>query len=222
MKLVIMGPQASGKGSQATKLCEEFNIPHISTGDIFRENIKNSTPLGAKVKEYTENGKLVPDELVIELIKDRLTKDDCEDGFILDGFPRTIAQAKALDAVIDLDKVILVDAPDDLCIKRISGRYQNSSGKIYNVYFEPKPKKIDYDSEGNFVAAYDDETGEKLIQRADDTVEKVKKRLEDYHTQTEPIAEYYSEKGLLLKVDGSRTIDILFNELMPILKQQLL
>jgi adenylate kinase len=219
MNLIIMGPQASGKGTQATKIAEKLNIPHISTGDIFRENIRNNTELGLKVKEYTNDGKLVPDELVIELIKDRLTKDDCKNGFILDGFPRTIPQAKALDGVTNINKVILVDAPDELCIQRITGRYQSVKGKIYNVYGAPKPQKIDYDDDGKVVAAYDDDSGEKLFQREDDTLEKVKKRLLDYHNQTEPIMDYYSEKNLLLKVDGSKEIDYLFEEIITTLQQ---
>ncbi|MFT4297655.1 MAG: adenylate kinase [Candidatus Woesearchaeota archaeon] len=220
MNIIIMGPQASGKGTQASRIAESLEIPHISTGDIFRENIKNNTELGQKVKEYTENGKLVPDELVIELIKDRLAKQDCINGFILDGFPRTIPQAEALDSVTEISKVVLIDVPDDVCIKRITGRYQSSSGKIYNVYGAPKPKKIDKDEEGNVIAAYDDETGEQLTQREDDTLEKVKKRLQDYHNQTEPIKEHYSKKpGILLAIDGVRDIDEISEDIMSRLKQ---
>lgn len=212
--ILIMGPQACGKGTQAKRISEKLGIPHISTGDIFRENIKNSTPLGKKVVEYTNNGKLVPDELVIDIIKDRLSKPDCKKGFILDGYPRTIPQAEALDKITTINKVIVIDVPDEVCFKRVAGRFQNSQGRIYNIYGEPKPKKMDVDKKGNITAAYDDETGEKLTQRDDDKPEKVTKRLADYHAQTQPITKHYGKKGIVIMINGQKDIDLVFNEII--------
>jgi adenylate kinase len=215
MKIIIMGPQASGKGTQAEKLSEKFTIPHISTGDIFRANIREQTELGKKVVEYTDAGKLVPDDLVIEIINDRLSKEDCSQGFILDGFPRTIPQAEELDKKIEIDKVVVIEVPDEECIKRISGRYQSSKGKIYNVFSSPLPAKIDKDDQGDVVAAYD-EHGEQLTQRDDDKPDKVKKRLETYHDQTEPIKAHYSEK--VVEIDGTKSIDEVFQDIVDALE----
>ncbi|MCB9358756.1 adenylate kinase [Candidatus Woesearchaeota archaeon] len=209
MNMIIMGPQASGKGTQAAKLVEKFSIPHISTGDIFRENIKNQTELGKKVVEYTNNGKLVPDELVIEIVKDRLSKDDCKNGYLLDGFPRTLPQAEALDSVTKVDAVISIELPDDVCMERVSGRYvHKESGRTYNVYTAPKPKKVEYDDKGKCLHAYDDETGDEIFQRDDDKPDKVAKRLADFHSQTEPIKSHYADK--VVEVDGKQGIDEVF------------
>jgi adenylate kinase len=220
MNILIMGPQASGKGTQAGKISEKYDIPHISTGDIFRENIKNKTELGKKVVEYTNSGKLVPDELVIEIVKGRLSQDDCSKGFILDGFPRTIPQAKALDEVTKIDKVISIELPDEVCVKRISGRFMcPSNEKIYNVYTSPKPKKMEVIDDGTVVKAFDDDTGEELVQRDDDKPEKVKVRLQAYHEQTEPIKGYYKEKdeGLVAEIDGEMSIDEVFEAIVEAL-----
>lgn len=205
MNVIFIGPPASGKGTAASRVSVEVGIPHISTGDIFRENIKNQTELGKKVIEYTEAGKLVPDELTIDIVKDRLAKEDCAKGFILDGFPRTIPQAEALDGITNIDKVIFIDASDELCMKRMTGRIVcKSTGKIYNIHNYPKPKKIEFDADGKFVEAFDDETGEKLIQRDDDTPEVVSKRLIDYHEQTEPILDFYRKKDIVVDIEGSK------------------
>lgn len=213
MNIILMGPQACGKGTQATKLVEKYNIPHISTGDIFRENIKNQTELGKKVIEYTNNGLLVPDSLVIDIVKDRLNKEDCKKGYILDGFPRTIPQAEALDTITQIDAVISIEVPDSICMQRVSGRYvHKESGRTYNVYTSPKPKKAEYDSEGICLKAYDDVTDEEIFQRDDDKPEKVKKRLADYHNQTEPIKKHYSEK--VIEIDGKNGIDEVFNAII--------
>jgi adenylate kinase len=216
MNIILMGPQASGKGTQATKIVEEYNIPHISTGDIFRENIKNSTELGKKVIEYTNSGKLVPDDLVIEIINDRLSKDDCKNGFILDGFPRTIPQAKALSEIVDISKVISIEVPDKICIERISGRYvHKESGRTYNVFTTPKPNSFEVTEEGLVVKVYDDITGDEIFQRDDDKPDKVLKRLEDFHNQTEPIKQYYAEKSsdIVFEINGCQTIDEVFSDI---------
>jgi adenylate kinase len=221
MNIIIMGPQASGKGTQAKKISEKYCIPHISTGDIFRENIKNQTALGKKVIEFTNNGKLVPDELVIEIIKDRLSKADCKKGFILDGYPRTIPQAAALEKITKIDRIVSVEVPDEICIKRISGRFMcKSNGAIYNVYTTPKPKKCEYDKKGNIVKAYDDVTCELLFQRDDDKPEQVKKRLADYHNQTEPIKVYFSKKNpkVVCEINGQNGIEEVFCEITKSLK----
>lgn len=216
MRMLIMGPQASGKGTQAEKISEKYEIPHISTGDIFRYNIQNETELGKKVKEFLDNGILVPDELTTEIVKDRLAKDDCKSGFVLDGFPRTIPQADALSNIAQIDKVVVIGIPDETCIRRISGRFMcKSNNKIYNVYTTPKPKKAEYDDNGDIVKAYDDDTGEELIQRDDDKPEQVKKRLADYHSQTEPIKDYYKKKdpGIVAEINGEQGIDEVFSEI---------
>jgi adenylate kinase len=210
MNLIIMGPQASGKGTQAKFISEASKIVHISTGDIFRDNIKNNTKLGKEVVEYTNNGKLVPDELVIKIINDRLQKDDCKNGYILDGFPRTIPQAKALDEITKIDKIVSIEVPDNVCMKRVSGRFMcKSNDAIYNVYTTPKPQKMEIGEDGIVLKAYDDQTGEELFQRDDDKPEKVKKRLADYHSQTEPIKEYYKSKdsSIVAEINGELGID---------------
>lgn len=197
MKLIFIGPQGSGKGTQAFRLKEKLNIPHISTGDIFRENIKNNTELGIEAQKYMNEGKLVPDELVIRLIKDRLSQDDAKTGFILDGFPRNTEQAKALSEATDIDKVVLIDLDDATAIERIGGRRTcKKCGTVYHVKFNP-PKE-----EGKC-----DEDGEELIQRDDDKEEAIKKRLEIYHKETQPISDFYKEQGILISVDGSKSID---------------
>jgi adenylate kinase len=188
----------------ATRLAEERGIPHISTGDIFRENINNETDLGKKVKAILDSGELVPDELTIELVKDRLDQDDAKNGFILDGFPRTIPQAEALEGFARIDKVIRFVLGDEEIIKRLSGRrVHKPSGRTYHVVFNP-PK----------TSGRDDITGEELIQRPDDREESIKNRLEVYRRQTEPLVEFYQDKGLLVDIDAGPEPDDVFSSLL--------
>lgn len=197
MRLIMLGAPGAGKGTQALLLSKKFSIPQISTGDIFRMHIKNETDLGKKAKEYIDQGLLVPDELVVEIVKDRLEEEDCKNGFILDGFPRTIPQAKALDGAlagmgIRLDKAVNVYVKDENIINRMAGRRVcPQCGASYHIEYK-KPSK-----EGIC-----DECGTKLMQRDDDKEETVKKRLKVYHEQTKPLIDYYENMGILLTVDG--------------------
>nr|HQT26703.1 adenylate kinase [Burkholderiales bacterium] len=183
MRVILLGPPGAGKGTQANLIKEKFGIPQISTGDMLRAAVSAGTPLGLEAKKIIDAGKLVSDEIVIGLVKDRIAQPDCEKGFLLDGFPRTIPQAEAMkSAGIDVDYVVEIDVPDEEIVKRMSGRRVHlSSGRTYHVLYNP-PKK-----EG-----LDDATGEELIQREDDREETVKKRLEVYHSQTRPLVDYYS------------------------------
>ena len=188
----------------ATRLAEERGIPHISTGDIFRENINNETELGKQVKAILDSGELVPDELTIELVKDRLKQEDAKAGFILDGFPRTIPQAEALEGFATIDKVVRFVLGDEEIIKRLSGRrVHKPSGRTYHLVFNP-PK----------APGKDDVTGDELIQRPDDREESIKNRLEVYRRQTEPLVNFYQEKGLLVDVDASPEPDTVFAKLV--------
>lgn len=190
MRIIMLGPQGSGKGTYASRLSPLLGIPHVSTGDIFRENIKNRTELGKKVEEILNSGKLVPDEITLEIIKERLDKPDCENGFILDGFPRTVKQATDLEKITSIDRVVYLDVPEWLLLKRLSSRVVcNKCGKIYNL-LSVKPKK-----EGIC-----DACGGELIRRKDETPEAIKIRLKEYEEKTKPIADYYKEKGLVLTV----------------------
>ena len=208
MRLILLGPPGAGKGTQASAIVERYAIPHISTGDIFRENIKKGTELGKKAKEYMDKGLLVPDELVISIVEDRLQKEDCKEGFLLDGFPRTLDQGEALDKVLSqmglkLDRVINLDVEKEVLIERAIGRrICKDCGEVYHIKFTP-PKK-----EGVC-----DKCNGKLYQRDDDTVETVERRIEVYHKQTEPLIDYYNEKGLILDIDGSKDKDSIFKEI---------
>ena len=193
MKMVFLGPPGAGKGTIAALAKDYFNIPHISTGDLFRSNIKNETELGLKVKSILASGGLVPDSVTIEMVRNRIAEPDCEKGFILDGFPRTIPQADALAEMTGLDAVVNFDISKKEVVKRLSGRRMcPSTGRIYHIVFNP-PK----------VENKDDETGEDLIQRPDDKEEAIVNRLEVYTAQTEPLIEYYRGKGLLKDIDAS-------------------
>ena len=182
MNLIILGPPGAGKGTQATFIASEFNIPHISTGDMLREAIKKGTNLGQKAKEVMDAGNLVSDDLIIELVKERISESDCSQGFLFDGFPRTIPQAEALELNnIQIDGVIELKVPDDEILKRMSGRRIHlNSGRTYHVDFNPP-----------LIEGLDDETGEELIIRKDDEPETVKDRLKVYWKQTQPLIEYY-------------------------------
>jgi len=183
MRVILLGAPGAGKGTQATYIKEQFNIPQISTGDMLRAAVKAGTSLGLEAKKFMDAGGLVPDEVIIGMIKERIKETDCKDGFLFDGFPRTIPQAEAMkQAGVDIDYVVEIDVPDEEIIKRMSGRRAHlPSGRTYHVIFNP-PK----------VAGKDDVTGEDLVQRDDDKEETVMKRLEVYHSQTKPLVEYYS------------------------------
>ena len=212
MKIIMLGAPGAGKGTQAKMIAEKCGIPHISTGDIFRANIKNGTELGAKAKEYMDKGLLVPDELVCDLVVDRIQQADCEKGYILDGFPRTIPQAEALEAALNaieqkLDYAIDIDVPDENIINRMSGRRACvGCGATYHVVFNPTK-----------VEGKCDVCGESLILRDDDKPETVKKRLDVYHTQTQPLIDFYSARKVLVEVDGTQSMDKVFEDIMNIL-----
>ncbi len=202
MRVVLLGPPGAGKGTQASAIVKKYNIPHISTGDIFRANIKEGTALGVKAKEYMDKGLLVPDELVVSIVKDRLTKEDCKNGFLLDGFPRTVNQAEALDVElaamgIKLDGVVNIEADSKILIERAVGRrICKECGATYHIKFNP-PK----------VEGLCDNDKTALFQRDDDVEETVATRINVYENQTLPLIEYYNNKGLLLNVDGIKPID---------------
>lgn len=211
MKIVMLGAPGAGKGTQAKRIAAKFSIPHISTGDIFRANIKNNTSLGAKAKSYMDKGELVPDELVIELIMDRFAQDDCVNGYVLDGFPRTIPQAEELDKALksvndNLDYAIDVEVPDDNIINRMSGRRACvNCGATYHIVHNPPKVENECDT-----------CNGELILRDDDKPETVKNRLDVYHTQTEPLLKYYTEKGILYTVDGTQDMDTVFDSICKI------
>jgi adenylate kinase len=200
LNLILFGPPGAGKGTQAARLQEDFRLPYVATGDILRAAVKDGTELGLKAKGFMDAGELVPDELVIDLIVDRIGADDARDGFILDGFPRTRAQADALGEAFDrlgrrITAVLLIDVPDDVLVRRISGRRVSvKTGRPYHVETDP-PKH-----EGRC-----DVDGSRLVQRDDDKPEVVEKRLAVYHAETEPLVAYYDERGLLRRVDGTRS-----------------
>ena len=213
MRLVLLGPPGAGKGTQATAISKMFNIPHISTGDLFRENLKNETPLGLKAKAYMDEGKLVPDELVIELVEDRIVRDDCANGYLLDGFPRTVAQAAALDEFNDklgkgLDFAVNIDVPEALLIARMVGRRScPKCGATYHVQFNP-PK----------VEGVCDFCGEALRQRADDCEETAKTRVSVYHSETAPLVDFYQMKQKLININGDQDKDAVGKDIESALK----
>ncbi len=205
MRLIMLGAPGAGKGTQAARIAEELKIPHISTGDIFRANIKNGTELGKKAKSYMDAGKLVPDELVCDLVADRIAKDDCKEGFILDGFPRTIPQAEALDKAVEalgtgIDFAVNIDVPDESIVRRMGGRRACvGCGATYHIkYNPPKTENIC------------DVCGKELILRDDDKPETVQTRLNVYHEQTQPLIDYYTKKGIIATVDGTQSMDDVF------------
>ncbi|KGG81023.1 adenylate kinase [Caloranaerobacter azorensis H53214] len=212
MRLILLGPPGAGKGTQASGIVKKYNIPHISTGDIFRKNIKEGTELGRKAKEYIDKGLLVPDDIVVAIVKDRLTESDCKDGFLLDGFPRTVAQADALETELNnlnmqLDKVINIEVDKEALIERAVGRrICKECGATYHIKFNP-PKQ-----EGIC-----DICGGELYQRKDDTVETVTKRIEVYLEQTKPLIDYYKDKGILANIDGMQDIDKVFEDIVSAL-----
>lgn len=212
MKIIMLGAPGAGKGTQAKKIADKYQIPHISTGDIFRANIKNGTELGKKAKTYMDQGLLVPDELVVDLVVDRLGQEDCANGCVLDGFPRTIPQAESLDAALAakgevIDYAIDVDVPDENIINRMSGRRACvACGATYHIVHIPTK-----------VEGICDRCGESLILRDDDKPETVKKRLDVYHEQTQPLIDYYTSKNVLKSVDGTQDMETVFQAIVDIL-----
>lgn len=212
MKIIMLGAPGAGKGTQAKMIAEQYKIPHISTGDIFRANIKNGTDLGKKAKEYMDKGQLVPDELTVEILLDRVAQDDCKNGYVLDGFPRTIPQADVLDKELTklgdkVDFAINVDVPDENIVRRMSGRRAClKCGATYHIeHIPPKQEGIC------------DTCGSELVQRDDDKPETVQNRLKVYHEQTQPLIDYYNAKNILKSVDGTKDMQEVFDEITGIL-----
>ena len=212
MKIIMLGAPGAGKGTQAKQIADQYKIPHISTGDIFRANIKNGTELGKKAKQYMDQGLLVPDELTCDLVMDRIKQDDCKDGFILDGFPRTIPQAEALTAALDkinekMDYAINVDVPDENIVNRMSGRRAClNCGATYHIVSIPTK-----------VEGICDRCGRPVVLRDDDKPETVQKRLNVYHEQTQPLFEYYNKQGILKTGDGTKDMKAVFSDITTIL-----
>lgn len=212
MKIIMLGAPGAGKGTQAKKIAEKYHIPHISTGDIFRANIKGGTELGMKAKAFMDQGQLVPDEITIGMLMDRIQEADCADGYVLDGFPRTIPQAESLTDALKargeaVDFAVNVDVPDENIVNRMSGRRACvSCGATYHIMYNP-PKQ-----EGIC-----DVCGEKLVLRDDDKPETVQKRLSVYHDQTQPLIEYYNAAGVLANVDGTQDMEKVFQDIVSVL-----
>jgi adenylate kinase len=213
MNIILLGPPGAGKGTQAKLISEHFQVPTISTGDMLRAAIAKGSPLGLKVKEILKTGQLVPDSVVIEIVKARVSESDCERGFLLDGFPRTIPQAEALDAEkIKIDFVIEVRVPDELIVERLSGRrIHPASGRVYHTLYQP-PQRLDCD----------DATGEALVQRDDDKAETVRKRLSVYHQQTAPLIHYYQKRKDVhyIEIDGRKSVDVVQKDILDALTKE--
>ena len=212
MKIVLLGPPGAGKGTQAKSISNRYSIPHISTGDIFRKNISENTPLGIEAKSYMDNGQLVPDEVTINMVKDRLQQDDCKNGYLLDGFPRTVHQAEALDNFLtereeSIDTALLIEVPKEFILERMTGRWVcPSCGASYHIKFNPPA------NDGKC-----DLCGSDVIQRKDDTEETVKERLDVYENQTQPLIDFYKNKKQLSVVDGTQAINEVFESICKIL-----
>ena len=212
MKIIMLGAPGAGKGTQAEMICEKYGLPHVSTGDIFRANIKNGTELGMEAKKYMDQGQLVPDELTVKILLDRVAKDDCKNGYVLDGFPRTIPQAEVLEDALNklgdkVDYAINVDVPDENIINRMSGRRACvTCGATYHIQYAPTK-----------VEGVCDKCGSNLILRDDDKPETVKNRLDVYHKQTQPLIDFYSERNILKEVDGTVSMNEVFENIVSIL-----
>ena len=205
MNLIFLGPPGAGKGTQAQRVCEALKIPQISTGDILRRAIKDQTPTGLKAKSFIDAGQLVPDEVVIDIVKERLAQADCQKGYILDGFPRTVPQAEALAGFARIDAVIELDVADEALVARLSGRRVClNCGATYHVSIHP-----------DMVC---DKCGQELAQRNDDQAETVLSRLQVYHSQTAPLVAYYQDKGLLRRIDGNQPMDTIFESILKLVE----
>lgn len=212
MKIVLLGPPGAGKGTQAKSISNKYSIPHISTGDIFRKNISENTPLGLEARKYIDNGQLVPDEVTINMVKDRLSQEDCKQGYLLDGFPRTVQQAEALQAFLSergekLDTALLIEVPRDFILERMTGRRVcPGCGASYHIKFNPPTNSGKCDL-----------CGDNVIQRKDDTEETVMERLNVYEAQTQPLIDFYKERNMLSAVDGTKAINKVFESICAIL-----
>lgn len=212
MNLILMGPPGAGKGTQADMIKAAYPVPHISTGDMFREAVQQGTAMGLKAKSYMEQGQLVPDEVTIGIVEERLAQPDCQQGFLLDGFPRTIVQAEALDQVMKklggrIEAAINIAVPDEVLIQRTTGRVSCAACKtVYHTVFSPPAQ-----------AGVCDKCGGKLLQRSDDQEETARRRLEVYHQQTSPLLGYYQQRGILYSIDGDRAANQVFADIQEVL-----
>jgi adenylate kinase len=208
MNIILIGPPGAGKGTQATRMIDRLQVPQISTGDMFRAAVKEGTPMGKKAKEYMDKGALVPDDVVIGVVKERFQKPDCKKGFILDGFPRTLEQAKALDGLLKdlgtkLDHVVVIEVPDDYLVKRLTGRRTcKGCNYMHHIEFDP-PKK----------AGVCDKCGSELYQRDDDKEETIRQRLTNYHSQTSPLIDYYGKQNIVRKINGTLSMEKVQDEI---------
>jgi len=213
MRLILLGPPGAGKGTQASSICQRYTIPHISTGDIFRKNIKEQTPLGIQAKSYIDSGQLVPDSLVVDIVADRLKEEDCTKGFLLDGFPRTVVQAEALKSIlaeraIKMNAVVNIVVDPSVLVERAVGRrICRACGATYHIHFNPSS-----------VEGVCDECGGELYQRSDDVAETVQNRIDVYQNETSPLIDYYSQEQLLVEIDGLQTIDTVFGAIVSALE----
>jgi len=211
--IVMLGPPGAGKGTQAKQIAQELGLVHVSTGDLFRENLKNETDLGVLAQRYMNKGELVPDEVTVQMVEERLSRPDCEKGAVLDGFPRTAAQAKALDGMLGkYDAVVkavpYIKVPDRVLVERLSGRWMSHSGRVYHEKYNPPTVKW-----------IDDLDGSQLYQRDDDKPETVRHRIKVYNQQTAPLIDYYHDKGVLVEIDGTQAIDAVRDDILNAVRQ---
>ena len=211
--IVMLGPPGAGKGTQAKKLAEKMGLVHLSTGDIFRENLKNETPLGVLAQKYMDKGELVPDDVTVRMVEDRLSRKDCAQGAVLDGFPRTAAQAEALDNLLEendasVGVVPLIEVPDEVLIDRLGGRWMSQSGRVYHEKFNPPVVKW-----------IDDIDGSQLYQREDDQPDTIRHRINVYQEQTAPLIDHYRDKDILVEIDGTQPIEDVTADILNAVKE---
>jgi adenylate kinase len=214
MYIVMLGPPGAGKGTQAKRLAQELDLVHVSTGDLFRENLKNKTELGKLAQQYMDKGELVPDDVTIRMVEERLSRPDCEKGAVLDGFPRTTDQAEALDDLLEkfnggVELVPYIKVPDEVLVERLSGRWMSPSGRVYHEKYNPPTVKW-----------IDDIDGSQLYQREDDKPATVRHRIEVYNEQTAPLIAYYREKDILVEIDGTQSIEDVFADIITAVKAE--